>query len=359
MNNNYRYNNYDQQNQDKQQNQNQNYYSLNNNQVNPQNTIPYYSGTPYSTNNMSQINSPYTINKDQYQNNTNPQFAYSQFYNNIMIQNYYTMLKSNNNYNPVYNTNYNFNNVAQIPQNYANQSQHNYNIPYTYNNTQPNPYYQKNYKPYNNQNRNFRNNLNNFNDSEFENYKVKESKPVSAQEAQDIKLWIESRKKNFPSQNKKEEKKEASEYKKNVGLVSDLERKLREKIKVMSFLDKGGNRMRGRNNNQRRSDNKRRRNKRKKFKKVDEQPEEGEIVENNDEPGQIVENTIDMNENHTNKSSPKKQSNNNQENKTKNKAGFRYRKSHIYENLIRSDKFKEMNIILQAFRYFINEKLVD
>ena len=38
--------------------------------------------------------------------------------------------------------------------------------------------------------------------------------------------------------------------------------------------------------------------------------------------------------------------------------GFRYKKSLLYENLIKPEKIKELNIILQSFRYFINEGLI-
>ena len=38
------------------------------------------------------------------------------------------------------------------------------------------------------------------------------------------------------------------------------------------------------------------------------------------------------------------------------KRGFKYKANHLYDELIKKDKIKEQNIILQAIRYLINIK---
>ena len=144
--------------------------------------------------------------------------------------------------------------------------------------------------------------------------------------------------------------------------MSQLEKKLREKIKVIKSLDKGGyfkKNNRGRNNN---NDRRRRRNKKRHYKQVDEQPEEGEIVEEKIEV--IIDNaSLVKDDVEKEKRIEHKQYNQNGNNKKKDKvrfrAGFRYRKSLVYDNLIKQEKIKEMNILLQAFRFFVNEKLVE
>ena len=38
------------------------------------------------------------------------------------------------------------------------------------------------------------------------------------------------------------------------------------------------------------------------------------------------------------------------------KKGFKYKVNHLYDELIKKDKIKEQNIILQAIRYLVNLK---
>ena len=38
------------------------------------------------------------------------------------------------------------------------------------------------------------------------------------------------------------------------------------------------------------------------------------------------------------------------------KKGFKYKQNHLYDELIKKDKIREQNIILQAIRYLINLK---
>ena len=38
------------------------------------------------------------------------------------------------------------------------------------------------------------------------------------------------------------------------------------------------------------------------------------------------------------------------------KRGFKYKQNHLYDELIKKDKIREQNIILQAIRYLINLK---
>ena len=49
---------------------------------------------------------------------------------------------------------------------------------------------------------------------------------------------------------------------------------------------------------------------------------------------------------------------NNKGNKIENgfKKGFRYKENNLYDELIKKEKLKEQNIILQAIRYLINLK---
>jgi hypothetical protein len=354
----------------------------------------YTSNTNHTSNintssNQPLMNAQYKINNQPNLPTQNIQSAqpnpYSNYYNPLIIQNYYAMINTANaNRNAPYQMNHNQQQVPQTNNFYSSPYTMNTNTAtytsnqyqnYKYNNPQMN----RQNQPYQNYNKNnFRNQQDNDFSTQQEYTPKKNTKPVSKEEADDIEKWIAARRRNFPSNNKTQEKQQESKMREDSGMISELERKLRQKIKVMKCLDKGGYKMRDRNNNRsgnsqgnnqgqrsfnsfnnhnrdRRNSRRNRRNK--KFKKQDDQPEEGEIVEE----GQVIETGENLNQeekkeshirdNNRHHNQPKKE-------KVKFRLGFRYRKSQIYENLIKQDKIKEMNIVLQAFRYFVNENLV-
>jgi hypothetical protein len=254
----------------------------------------------FNQNPKNMYNNPYqmtnqTVNNNLYlQNNImNPaqQQPYSEYmkyinyYNPLIIQNYYAMFNQMNYNNP------------------NNQFGNYFSSPYTMN-QQPN------------------------------NYKKTQANPELDEE---LRKWIDSRKRNFPTKCKVDEKGNLERIREDSGILSKLEIKLREKVKILSQINKKGNRNRNNNNN----DNRR---KHKQRKRRIEETEDGEIVEQNNEALGEIEKVPDQ---------PKKS-----KAVQKQRKYFRYRKNKLYEEMIKSDKIKEMNIILQAFRYFVNENLV-
>lgn len=342
------------------------------NPIQPINTRLNYPNN-FQTAIMPNINQPYTINNPTAYN------PYANFCNPLIIQNYYALYNQNRNntiintpyINPSYNKTYA--NVPQIINNY-NNVQNKYAMT---NNTIRPKTLQNNHQYSSRQDyqRNF--NQDNFSNMKSENIesdwkRTYNDSPVTKEEQDEIQKWIDARKRNFPSINKVLEKKEIGKKMEQLGMISELEKKLREKIKIMRSLDKKGYRNKERNNLR----DKRRRHKKKNSKPISEIPEEGEIVEEtqminteiqvdnkNEEDLEITDkNEIFLkkrNRNDNNRENDNINSNKDKKLKDKNqRIGFKYKKSLIYENLIKSDKIKEMNIILQVFRYFVNEKLV-
>ena len=40
------------------------------------------------------------------------------------------------------------------------------------------------------------------------------------------------------------------------------------------------------------------------------------------------------------------------------KEDFMYKRNNLFDNLIKSEKIKELNVLLQSFRYFLDEKII-
>lgn len=157
----------------------------------------------------------------------------------------------------------------------------------------------------------------------------------------EIQKWILSRKRNFPSEKNIFEKQEKGKIKENAGMLSTLEMTLRDRLKIMSQIDK--------KKFVRRRTFKRKRSKRNRKVKNTE-IEQGEIKPENEENNNNSINNVneEMIDGKNTESTFKSNSNN----------IFKYRKNKIYDNMIKNEKIKEMNVILQCFRYFVNEGLV-
>jgi hypothetical protein len=281
-------------------------------------------------NNMSQTNIPNNNNVNTNEQNQVPYselMKYANYYNPLIIQNYYAMFSQMNYMNQGGMAN------GQFTSYFAS--------PYTMNNNRP----QQPHQVVDNRPKYFNNSY---------NYKPNiEKKQYSSNPEQDeeIKKWVESRKRNFPTKVKIEEKNTVGKIRENAGILSKLELKLREKVKILTQINKKGNRNNN-NRNRRRHKQRRRKDKRDYDGKPlqDEEAEDGEIVEPRPEN---IENN-----NQPKRSYKPEESGAKDKNKPKQRKFFRYRKNRLHEELIKSDKFKEMNIILQAFRYFVNENLV-
>jgi hypothetical protein len=240
------------------------------------------------------INNPYFKYNPQTQQNTAQNnfeyMKYVDYYNPAVIQNYYAMLSQ---MNPM-----NFNSYFAQP--YTMQNHHRYrNLPTYHHQTPPQPLDEETQK------------------------------------------WINSRKRNFPTKIKIDEKQTIGKIKEDAGMLSKLEQKLREKIKIISKFDKRGNYKQNKVRKQR--------PRRKRPNRKNDEPEDGEILETpSEEPNNIQSEKPRKPENKEKKEKPNQ----------KHRKYFRYRRSRLYEEMIKSDKFKELNIILQAFRYFVNESLI-
>jgi hypothetical protein len=357
----------------------------------------------------SNINQPYTMNKINANNFGN--FP-NNFYNPLIVQNYYAMYNQNRNnctinapyFNPSYTNNKSYTNpmttnmtMIQTPPGLKNyQHNHNFNKNTHYmnysnsrqnsirnnNNNYNNHTYNNNYNTFNNNTHHdkYRHNDTNYesliSDHQDSLAGQRNSAEITKEDQEEIKKWVEARKRNFPSNNRINEKNEIGKKKEELGMISELEKKLREKIKIMRTLDKGGYHMKDRGKYKNRSN--RRKKKRRNFNKSNEAPEEGEIVEvksaqcdfqDSIKIGDTEKNKFDFHISESDEmflqkrkrcENPNKEENKSDQiiRKNNNRVGFRYKKSFIYENLIRSDKIREMNIILQAFRYFVKENLV-
>lgn len=295
--------------------------------MNP-NNLPIYNQN--SNNNPQQLQNPY--------------YPYNMrnvsYYNPLIVQNYYQMRN-----NQMQQTQMNPGNMLQAIHNY-------FASPYTLNNTNNYPHANTSnstinkpysYPPY-------KSNSNNINSTNSFNKPVNK---ISKEEEDDISKWILSRKRNFPTKEKIQEKETIGKIKKNAGMISKLELKLREKIKIMTP-----------SNGFRKKQTKRfRRSKKRSRKQKNSNNFHNNEHNNIEEDGEIIETKefLDSNRNneknikHENISINKDDSINNNNRRI---AGFKYRSNKLYEELIKPDKYKEMNVILQCFRYFVNEKLV-
>jgi hypothetical protein len=207
------------------------------------------------------------------------------------------------------------------------------------------------------------NNANNFQSTHqhLPQYNFEKRVETTPEEKEEIRKWIEARKRNFPTTMRIEEKIRLDKRKEEKGMLSKLELKLREKIRFISNFD--NNSKFGRNNRDRNNRFKRGRRGRQKHHskrnneiKNNEAPEEGEILEEKEFDLKNEENS--NKDNLERRAENKKNKNKEQNRKIIKRIGFRYRRNNIIENLMKYDKYKEMNVILQCFRYFVNEKLI-
>jgi hypothetical protein len=169
------------------------------------------------------------------------------------------------------------------------------------------------------------------------------------QDPVEIEKWVLSRKRNFPSERNIIEKQEKGKIKESAGVLSKLELTLRDRLKIMNQIDK--------KKFVRRRTFKRRRSKRpKKDKNTD--PELGEIVQEGNEKIQENNKVFQSNSSGNAGLNTENSNQNHQHRQNISNNGFKYRKNRLYENMIKNEKIKEMNVVLQCFRYFVNEGIV-
>ena len=161
------------------------------------------------------------------------------------------------------------------------------------------------------------------------------------QDPAEITKWVLSRKRNYPTDKNVSEKLDKGKTRENAGMLSTLELTLRDRLKIMNKIDKKKfvrrwtfKRKRSRKNGKRTKTNEQ--------DNSTEKPLESEIKDIGRNENQETITTTDFN-------------NYNQINKNN---MFKYKKNRIYDNMIKKEKYKEMNVILQCFRYFVNENLV-
>ena len=245
------------------------------------------------------------------------------------------------------------------------------------------------------------NNFNNYEDSDSdENNEKKFMRKISKSERIEIDKWVEARKKLYPTKKNIEIKNKIGEIKVEKGLMSNLELKLRKKVNILKKLSSSKKSLKGRkhisNFNQNKFKSKINKENEKNSSCTPEQKgeinkeekenilEDGEINEeniNNEKKGKLIyekEEKINkdsncINENENKIIGKKRRIDNKKKNKIKKviqtkkngeqekkdiifKKGFKYKVNHLYDELIKKDKIREQNIILQAIRYLINIK---
>ena len=357
----------------------------------------------YGNSNYNLFQNNYINSNNNYMNNLNlnQNIGFNNFNNNplsIMLQ-YMNLLNSTNinnnktNQNNVNNNNnnnyisYNSSNIFQLMPNII---KFGFNQPYTFENTKkestiihPSNFKNKLYYKNKETSSNYNNDIINDNDSNERKFMRKMTKA----EKIEIDKWFEARKKLYPTKKNIELKQKLGEIKVEKGLVSNLELKLRKKVNILKKLN-SSKRIKIRNKFNKEFPNFQKRKREKLYNKEKEEDKgEGEFKENNEkennisnndnilEDGEIKDDYISNNENkkennenshnligkkRERKTNIKKKlgKNQNKDNKNENgfKKGFKYKMNNLYDELIRKDKIKEQNILLQAIRYLINLK---
>ena len=316
--------------------------------------------------------------------------------NNQGNQNNFNNDKVNNHY---FNNNINSNssNFFQLMPNMPNILKYGFNQPYTLSNTKKessiiHPSNFKNKLFYKNKNQ-YSNHLsdNNLNDNKSEDdyNERKFMRKMTKAEKIEIDKWFEARKKLYPTKKNIELKKQLGQIKVEKGLVSDLELKLRKKVNILKKLNSSKRiKIRNKFNKEfpnfqiRKKEKNEQKNKNNEInsnniqsnsdetKKIEYILEEGEIVESiNEEDKKEDKEEKDINKNNLtgrkrerkmnkikNKLGKNKKSGKENKNEFGFKKGFKYKSNNLYEELIKKDKIKEQNILLQAIRYLINLK---
>jgi len=300
-----------------------------------------------------------------YNNNSN--YGYNHINNpleNLFMQ-YMNINQTSKNNN--LNTYININTSTNISQYIENLLNNGFNQPYTLNNVKKTNYRNKNSNNNKSYNKTYHCNYNNINDNyinefdfdEMTNNKKKFLRKMTKNEKIEMEKWVEARKKLYPTKKNIEEKNKIGELKVEKGIISNLELKLRKKVNILKKI----------------YNKKCKRNKINIIKKIpdnfinsnninnitnnnieDNQLEEGEIAPENHDDNCLLRKKRNI------KKRIKKlngKNNGNKENINYNsstKKGFKYKINHLYDDLIKKDKIKEQNIILQAIRYLINLK---
>jgi len=298
--------------------------------------------------------------------------------------------------------NINTSNLFQFMPNMSNILKYGFNQPYTLSNTEKessiiHPSSFKNKLHYKNK-ETYLNHLsdNNFNDNKSDDdcNERKFMRKMTKAEKIEIDKWFEARKKLYPTKKNIELKKQLGQIKVEKGLVSDLELKLRKKVNILKKLN-SSKRLKIRNKFNKEFPNFQMR--KKELREKNEQKSKNDefntnnILTNSDntkkneyiiEEGEIVES---INEQDKKEEKEEKDDKDNKQeligrkrerkiNKIKNKLGknkklgkenkneygfkkgFKYKSNNLYEELIKKEKIKEQNILLQAIRYLINLK---
>ena len=355
----------------------------------------------YNMNNNVNYLSNLNINKNIGSNNFN------NFNNNPMnkLLQYINLFNSNtfnNNHlnNTAFNKNINNTNFQNTTQNIfqlmPNIIKYGFNQPYSFENTKkeskiihPSNFKSKLY---------FKNNSDNIINISYDNTKDdsnerKFMRKMTKAEKIEIDKWFEARKKLYPTKKNIELKKKLGEIKVEKGLVSDLELKLRKKVNILKKLNTS-KKIKFNNNFNKNFPNFQKR--KKELKEMKEKNalshinninkiSENNIISNNNEniieDGEIVDEIKSINNNENGEGEDKNKINDfigkkrerknikkklgenmkllfDNKNKEKNgfKKGFKYKSNNLYDELIKKEKIKEQNILLQAIRYLINLK---
>ena len=347
----------------------------------------------YNTNNIiNQTKSNINIPKNPGINNYNnyPMDIFFQYFNNLNSNPLNIKQPNINNFN---NNNINILNSANIFQLMPNIIKFGFNQPYSFENTKKEPkiIHPSNFKSKLNYiNKNPISTNNHYDNNEDDSNERKFMRKMTKAEKIEIDKWFEARKKLYPTKKNIELKKQMGEIKVERGLVSELELKLRKKVNILKKLN-SSKRIKFQNHfnknfmsfQQRKKELlESKKNSNDKISKNNNLSNinndiNNEQKENTIEEGEIVE-EIKSNNNEKNNENKKnfigkkrerkvpnikkklgksnKQINN--ENKKENgfKKGFKYKINNLYDELIKKDKIKEQNILLQAIRYLINVK---
>lgn len=383
------------------------------------NNTNFYNQNFNMNNNINHTNKINFNNLNMNSGNINTNFLNNQTMN-ILVQYMnmmnFNINRNNNNFNhPINNNIFNCKNNINTFNNQINNNAMNlfpfmpnlinygFNLPYTFDNVKKstkkqatnfnkiNPNYNQCFYSSNHLQKNYNEDKDDFHFEE--NSEKKFMRKTTKAERIEIDKWVEARKKLYPTQKNIELKNKLGELKVEKGLMSNLELKLRKKVNILKKISSSNNslkRKREKINNINQFKTKFNKENENKEKNIDEEKEEkinkdkdennledGEINEEkkNNDNGEIIKNESDS----TNKNrkfllgkkrgiqrkknkikknfSKNKNGDIDEDNKEINfKRGFKYKANHLYDELIKKDKIKEQNIILQAIRYLINIK---
>ena len=317
----------------------------------------------YNTNNIINQQNKNNLNLSQntginnYNNQMNTFFQYLNNLNSNVLkiqQPYINSFNSNNNINLL--------NSANIFQLMPNIIKFGFNQPYSFENTKKEPkiIHPSNFKSKLNYiNKNPISTNNHYDNNEDDSNERKFMRKMTKAEKIEIDKWFEARKKLYPTKKNIELKKQMGEIKVEKGLVSELELKLRKKVNILKKLN-SSKRIKFQNNFNKNfmSFQQRKKELLESKKNSNDKISKNNNLSNinNDINNEQKENTIEEGEIVEEIKSNNNEKNN--ENKKENgfKKGFKYKINNLYDELIKKDKIKEQNILLQAIRYLINVK---